>query len=108
MDRKELYEKAEKAINQAFELTKQSVKVLSEKAGEAAQITKLMIEKATLEHRVSKQFTRLGSRLYEDLSQGRAVAAEDEEVKNLIQETQQLASELSNVEAQLLRERGKK
>ncbi len=108
MDRKELYEKAEKAINQAFELTKQSVKVISEKAGEAAHITKLMIEKAALEHRVSKQFTRLGSKLYEDLSHGRTVAAEDTEVKTLIQETQQLAHDLSRVEEQLLRERGKK
>lgn len=108
MERKELYEKAEKAINQAFELTKQSVKVLSEKAGEAAQITKLMIEKATLEHRVSKQFTRLGSRLYEDLSQGSAAVAEDKEITSIFQETQKLAGELSRVEEQLLRERGKK
>ena len=65
MDKKTLYDKAEKAINQAFEAAKQSVKVVSEKAGEAAHVTKLLIEKATLEHRVTKQFAQLGSRIYE-------------------------------------------
>lgn len=107
MDKKELYQKAEKAINQAFELTKQSVKVISEKAGEAAHITKLMIEKATLEHRVSKQFAQLGSRVYEQLSHGQALSSEDAEIKRLVEETRQLDSELNKLEGELAKERKK-
>ena len=56
MDKQELYQKAEKALNQAFETAKKSIKVVSEKAGEAANITKLLVEKVTLEHRVSRRF----------------------------------------------------
>ncbi len=107
MDKKELYQKTEKAINQAFELTKQSVKVLSEKAGEAAHITKLIIEKATLEHRVTKQFAQIGNRVYEQLSHGKEVPSEDVEIKRLIEETRQLDNELSKVENELARERKK-
>ena len=107
MDKKELYQKAEKAINHAFELTKHSVKVLSEKAGEAAHVTKLMIEKATLEHRVTKQFAQIGSRVYEEMSHGKTVAAEDAEMRRLIEETRQLDAELHQVEQELAREKKK-
>lgn len=103
---KSLYEKAEKAINQAFEATKHSVKVVSEKAGEAAQITRLLIEKAALEHKVSRKFAQLGSRIYEKSErQGETVSLEDAEIRNLIEETKQLDVALAQVEAELERER---
>jgi len=66
MDKKELFERAEKALNQALEAAKKSAKIVAEKAGEAAQVTKLLVEKASLEHRVTKQLTRLGGRVYEN------------------------------------------
>ena len=59
-----LYDKTEKAINRAFEVAKHSVKTVSEKAGEAALVTKLLIEKAGLEHRVSKKFAELGNKIF--------------------------------------------
>ncbi len=106
MDKKTLYEKAEKAINQAFDATKQSVKVVSEKAGEAAYITKLLIEKATLEHRVTRQFAQLGSRVYEkSLREGKSISPQDQEIRDLIEETKKLDVELSQVEAALEMER---
>ena len=108
MENKTLYEKAEKAINQAFEVAIHSVKAVSEKAGEAAQVTKLLIEKATLEHRVSKKFAQLGSRVYEKtLREGKTqnLSIEDPDVKNLIEETKTLDVELARVEATLERER---
>ena len=105
MDKKTLYEKAEKAINQAFEVAKQSVKTVSEKAGEAAHVTKLLIEKATLEHRVSKKFAELGNRVYEKATrQSQAITLEDKEIKTIIDETKKLDLELSEVEATLDRE----
>lgn len=109
MDQKTLYEKAEKAINQAFETAKKSVKTVSEKAGEAAHITKLLIQKATLEHRVAKQFTQLGNRVYEkSLREGKGVSAADPEIRDLIEETRKLDLELSQVEASLEQERKNK
>ena len=109
MDKKTLYDKAEKAINQAFEATKQSVKVMSEKAGEAAHVTRLLIDKAALEHRVTKQFAEIGSRLYEKaLREGKNVLPSDAEIRDLIEETKKLDVELAQVEATLERERKEK
>ena len=107
MDKKTLYEKAEKAINHAFDTAKVSVKTVSEKAGEAAQITKLLIEKATLEHKVSKKFAELGSRIYEKaVREGKkAPGIFDEDFKKLIEETKKLDGDLAQVEAALEEER---
>lgn len=109
MDKNELYSKAEKAINQALEATKSSVKMLSEKAGEAAHVTKLLIDKATLEHRVSKKFAQLGSRVYEQsVKQGKTVTLEDAEIKEIVEQTKKLDAELSKVEATIAKERQQK
>src|SRR5947207_1176072 len=105
MDKNTLYEKAEKAINQAFETAKVSVKAMSEKAGEAANITKLLIEKAALEHKISRKFAELGSKVYEKvLRQGKPVSLSDYDMEILIEETRQLDVELAQVEAALKQE----
>jgi len=109
MESKELYEKTEKAINQAFKAAQESIKSISEKAGEAAHITKLLVDKMTLEHRVSKQFAQLGSRIYEKaLREGKHVSLEDPDIQGLVEETQKLDVELAQVEAALERERREK
>ncbi len=107
METKTLYQKAEQALNQAFETAKQSVKAMSEKAGEAAHVTKLLIEKATLEHRVSKKFAELGNRVYEKATRERTgkISLEDEETKKLIEGTKELDQQLAQVEATLETER---
>lgn len=106
MDTKTLYEKAEKAFNQAFEAAKVSVKTVSEKAGEAAQITKLLIEKAALEHKVTKKFAQLGSRVYDSARQeGGSVDLKAPGMQTLLDEICQLEIELAKVEAALENER---
>jgi len=106
MDKKTLYEKTERAINQAFEVTKQSVKVFSEKAGEAAHITKLLIDKATLEHRVSKKLSQLGSQVYEKAQKkGVKVTFDDAEIRDLIEETKKLELELGKIDTNIKKER---
>jgi len=106
VDKKTLYDKAEKAFNQAFEVTKQSVKVISEKAGEAAHVTKLLVQKATLEHRVTKQFAQLGNRVYEQaVRKGESVSSEDAEIKKIIEDTKKLDVELAQTEAELEKEK---
>ena len=88
MDKKELFEKSEKAINQAFEVVKSSLKVLSEKAGEAAHVTRLLIEKATLEHKISKLFAQLGHKVYEkSVRKSESISLEDSSIKKVIDQT---------------------
>ena len=106
MDKENLHKKAEQAINQAFDMAKFSAKVFSEKAGETANTTKLLIEKMTLEHKVTKQFAKLGNCIYEKSTrQGKSVSTSDREIKGLIDETKKLDSKLAAVEATLDKER---
>ena len=110
MDKQELFERAEQALNQAFEAAKKSAKLVAEKAGEAAHVTKLLVEKVSLEHKVTKQFARLGGCVYEKSArQGKESLIEDTEVRNLVEEAKELEEELAQVEAQLEQEaKGKK
>jgi len=109
MDKQELYDKVEKAINKAFEATKHSVKVVSEKAGETAQYSKLLIEKATLEHKLSKKFAALGNQVYlKATRESKGVSLEDPEIAQLIEETKILNIELSQIEATIEEEKRKK
>ena len=109
MDKKEFYEKAEKALNAAFEAAKKSAKIVAEKAGEAAHVTKLLVEKVALEHKVTKQLAKIGGRVYEKTArEGQSSFAQDPEVKNLIEETRKLETELAQVEAALGEEKKKK
>lgn len=106
MEKDSLYEKTEKAINRAFETAKQSVKQVSEKAGEAAYVTKLLIEKAGLEHRVSRKFAHLGNCVYDKaLRKGESISLDDPQIKALIEETKKLDIELAQVEAELEKEK---
>ena len=106
MDTKTLYEKVEKAFNQAFEAAKQSAKLVSEKAGEAAHITKLHIEKASLEHRIARKFSKLGSQVYEKAAKEGNVNLDlnAEEYRVQIDETRKLDAELAHIEALLEQE----
>ena len=102
MEKEELYRQAEKALNQAFETAKQSIRMVAEKAGQAAHVTKLLVEKVTLEHRVTKQFTLLGGRLYEKVARGgKESLAGDSEIRGLIEETKKLEEDLARVEGSL-------
>lgn len=108
MDKKELYKKAEETINHAFDMAKKSAKLFSEKAGETAHITKLLLEKMSLEHRVTKQFAKLGSRIYEkSIREGKAVSSADKEIKSLIDEARKIDIQLAEVEASIDKEKKK-
>lgn len=106
MDKKEFYEKSEKIINETFETVKKYAKVVAEKTGEAAHITKLLIQKANLEHQLTKGFSQLGGKIYQKtVRQGEAVSMEDPEIKKILEETKKVDTELSQIEAVLEKER---
>lgn len=108
MDKKEFFEKAEKALNQAFDTAKKSVKLVAEKAGEAAQVTKLLVEKVSLEHQVNRQFTRLGGRVYEKMAdEAKTPLIRDPEIQDLVNGVRKLEAELSQVERTLETEKKK-
>ena len=99
MDKKEFVEKAEQTLNRAFEAAKKSAKAVAEKAGEAAHVTKLLVEKVSLEHRVTKQFARLGGCVYEKAArQGREDLLKDPEVQGLVDGVKKLETELQRAQ----------
>lgn len=104
MDKKELFDRAERALNQAFDTAKKSARLVVEKAGMAAQVTKLLVEKSNLEHRVTKQFVRIGSSVYEKaVRQGPGPFPDDSELRDLVEETKGLEEKLAHIEAELER-----
>lgn len=106
MDRKEFYAKSEKIINETFETVKKYAKVVAEKTGEAAHVTRLLIQKATLEHQMAKAFSQLGSHVYQTtVRQGGQLELGTPEVQKVLEEIKKLDTELGQVEAVLEKER---
>lgn len=106
MDRRELYVKSEKIINETFEAVKKYAKVVAVKTGEAAHITRLLIQKAGLEHQMTKAFSQLGSQVYQTtVRQGEKLEIEVPEIQKMLEEIKRLDTELGQVEAVLEKER---
>jgi len=106
MDKKEFYEKSEQIINETFETVKKYAKIVAEKTGEAAHITRLLIQKATLEHQMTKCLSQLGGKVYQQsIRQGEAILLTDPDIKKIVEETKRLDAELGQVEAVLEKER---
>ncbi len=106
MDKKEFYEKSEKIINETFDAVKKYAKVVAEKTGEAAHVTRLLIQKATLEHQMAKAFSQLGSQVYQKaVRQGDPIEAGSPEIQKVLGEIKKLDTELGQVEAVLEKER---
>ena len=102
MDKKEFYMKSEKIINETFVKVKWYAKVAAEKAGEAAHITKLLLQKLALEHQLAKRLSNLGSKVYQEaVREGKVISLEDADIKKIVEETKQLDAELAQVEATL-------
>lgn len=108
MDKKEFYAKSEKIINETFEVVKKYAKIMAEKTGEAASVTKLLIQKATLEHQIAKACSKLGSKVYDQtVRKGETINLENAEVKSVINEIKKLEQQHEDVEIVLEKERSK-
>lgn len=108
MDKKEFYEKSEKIINETFEVVKKYAKIVAEKTGEAANVTKLLIQKATLEHQLTQACSRLGSKVYEQaVKKGEPFSIEGAAFKTIIDEIKKLEQQHADVETVLAKERSK-
>lgn len=106
MDKKEFYEKSEKIINETFETVKKYAKVVADKTGEAAHVTRLLIQKAALEHQMTKCFSQLGNKVYQKSTrQGETISLQDPDIKKILDEAKQFDMELAQVEAVLEKER---
>jgi hypothetical protein len=106
MDKKEFYAKSEKIINETFETVKKYAKVVAEKTGEAAHVTRLVIQKATLEHQLAKTFSQLGSQVYQTtVRQGEKLDLGTPEIQKILGEIKKLDTEHGQVEAVLEKER---
>lgn len=109
MDKKEFYKKSEKIINETFVKVKWYAKVAAEKAGEAAQTTKLLLQKLSLEHQLARRLSQLGSKVYQEaVREGKMISLEDSEIKKIVEETKQIDTQLAQVEAALeIEQKGK-
>ncbi|OQA55839.1 MAG: hypothetical protein BWY42_01311 [Candidatus Omnitrophica bacterium ADurb.Bin277] len=108
MDKKEFYAKSEKIINETFETVKKYAKIVAEKTGEAASVTKLLIQKATLEHQIAKACSQLGSKIYDKaVRKAETFSLEDKELKTVVDEIQKLEQQHNDVELVLEKERNK-
>ncbi len=106
MDKKEFYAKSEKIINETFDVVKKYAKVVAEKTGEAAHVTRLLIQKATLEHQLAKAFSQLGSLVYQTtVRQGERLDLGVPEIQKILGEIRKLDTEHGQVEAVLEKER---
>ncbi len=108
MDKKEFHAKSEKIINETFETVKKYAKIVAEKTGEAASVTKLLIQKATLEHQIAKACSQLGSKIYDKaVRKAETFSLEDKELKTVVDEIQKLEQQHNDVELVLEKERNK-
>lgn len=108
MDKKEFYQKSEKIINETFEVVKKYAKIVAQKTGEAANVTKLLIQKAALEHQIAKACSQLGSKVYDQaVRKGEAFSLEEAGVKAVIGEIKKLEQQHADVETVLAKERSK-
>lgn len=108
MDKKELYQKSEKIFNETFEAIKKYAKIVAEKTGEAASVTKLLIQKATLEHQIAKACSQLGSKIYDKaVRKGETFNLSDEDMKTIVDEIKKLEQQHADVETVLEKERSK-
>jgi predicted double-glycine peptidase len=108
MDKKEFYAKSEKIINETFQMVKKYAKIVAKKTGEAASVTKLLIQKATMEHQIAKTCSRLGSKVYDRaIRKGETVNLEDPDLKAIIGEIRKLEDQYDDIEKVLETERNK-
>jgi predicted double-glycine peptidase len=108
MDKKEFYAKSEKIINETFQMVKKYAKIVAKKTGEAASVTKLLIQKATMEHQIAKTCSRLGSKVYDRaVRKGETVNLEDPDLKAIIGEIRKLEDQYDDIEKVLETERNK-
>ena len=108
MDKKEFYAKSEKIINETFQMVKKYAKIVAKKTGEAASVTKLLIQKATMEHQIAKTCSRLGSKVNDRaVRKGETVNLEDPDLKAIIGEIRKLEDQYDDIEKVLETERNK-
>jgi len=108
MDKKEFYQKSEKIFNETLDAIKKYAKVVAEKTGEAANVTKLLIQKTVLEHQIAKICSQLGSKIYDiAVRKGETFSLDESPLKAIVEEIKKLEQQHADVEKVLAKERSK-
>ena len=66
-----LWDRIQRGMEAGFDSALSAVHVITEKAGETIELTRLRREKAHLENKITKQLAKLGHVVYEKISQER-------------------------------------
>ena len=91
------WERVKAGMDKALEVSGKSAKILAQKAGETARITKLSVESMTLEHQMSKKFAELGNIIYGHARGKKKTAiTSDLKAQKVIGEIKKLEDKLNN------------
>ncbi len=93
---KKTWDRVKEGLDKALEAARKAAKIVGDKAGETAQITKLSVEAMTLEHQMSKKYAELGNLAYQWMAKGKKGSlASQVKVKKIVEETKKLEEQLN-------------
>jgi len=105
-----LWDRIERGMEEGFDAALSAVHVITEKAGEGIELTRLRREKARLETHVTRQLAELGNAVYEKISVERLDdVAEKLGVKGIVMEIAENEARMIDIDRSLNKElKGKK
>lgn len=105
-----LWDRIERGMEEGFDAALSAVHVVTEKAGEGIELTRLRREKARLETQVTRQLAELGNAVYEKISVERLDdIAEKLGVKDMMLEIAENEARMIDIDRSLNKElKGKK
>lgn len=105
-----LWDRIERGMEEGFDAALSAVHVITEKAGEGIELTRLRREKARLETQVTRHLAELGNAVYEKISVERLDdVAEKLAVKDIMMEIAENEARMIDIDRSLNKElKGKK
>jgi len=103
------WDRVKKGLDKALEATRKAAKVVSDKAGETAQITKLSVEAMTLEHQMSKKYAELGNLTYQWIAKDKKGSLTSQaKVEKIVEEAKKIEEKLNKNHRAMQAEKKKK
>lgn len=100
-----LWDRVQRGMEAGFDSALSAVHVMTEKAGEGIELTRLRREKARLETQITRQLAALGNAVYEKISEERLhEIAERLGTKDLLLELAESEAHIARIDQRLSRE----
>ena len=103
------WDRVKEGLDKALEVTRKSAKIIADKAGETAKISKLSVEAMSLEHQMSKKFAELGNLTFRSFKSKKEGALSSlSKVKTIVEELKKLEGKLEKNHKTMESEKRKK